>query len=279
MGEWEKVDSYVFPSLPLFSGTLWASNLNHERRQVKTNVGQTVQFALLSLKAHFAGARQTGQFALHFPAMHSTLSDDDLLELLRAGDENAFVALYRRRQGAIYRFALRMCGSETVAEDVTQEVFMTLMRGDGRYDPSRGSFSAYLFGVARNQVLRRLEKDRFLSPICNDEDEQDSATPESLITMTDPLGDLTRRETITSVRQAVLALPAHYREVVVLCDLHEMSYADASAALGCAVGTVRSRLHRARALLVEKLRTHQPTRAREDARQDVGQTGAANCFV
>jgi RNA polymerase sigma-70 factor (ECF subfamily) len=208
-------------------------------------------------------------------AMHSTLSDDELLELLRAGDENAFVALYRRRQGAIYRFALRMCGSESVAEDVTQEVFMTLMRGDGRYDPSRGSFSAYLFGIARNQVLRRLEKDRFLSPIFDGEEEGDSLTPENLIALTDPLGDLTQKEMIASVRQAVLALPAHYREVVVLCDLHEMSYADASTALGCAVGTVRSRLHRARALLVEKLRAHQAIQAGQDARQ----TDAANCFV
>jgi RNA polymerase sigma-70 factor (ECF subfamily) len=56
------------------------------------------------------------------------------------------------------------------------------------------------------------------------------------------------------VRSAVLALPVHYREVVVLCELHEMDYAQAAAALGCAVGTVRSRLHRARGLLAERLR-------------------------
>jgi len=203
--------------------------------------------------------------------MHSTLSDDELLALLRVGDESAFVTLYRRRQGGIYRFALRMSGSETVAEDVTQEVFMSLMRGDGNYDPSRGSFSAYLFGVARNQVLRRLEKDRFLSPIYDVAEDQDSSTPERLIAFTDPLGDLARKEMIASVRQAVLALPAHYREVVVLCDLQEMSYADASAALGCAVGTVRSRLHRGRALLVEKLRAHQVAETR--------QTDTENCFV
>jgi len=203
--------------------------------------------------------------------MDSTLSDDELLTLLREGDESAFITLYRRRQGGIYRFALRMSGSETVAEDVTQEVFMTLMRGDGNYDPSRGSFPAYLFGVARNQVLRRLEKDRFLSPIYEGAEDQDSSTLESLITLDDPLTRLTRKEMIASVRQAVLALPAHYREVVVLCDLQEMSYADASAALGCAVGTVRSRLHRARALLVEKLRAYQAA--------EVGQTDTANCFV
>src|SRR6266542_6610022 len=108
---------------------------------------------------HFGCAGQTGQFALHIPAMHSTLSDDELVTLLRAGDEIAFVTLYRRRQGGIYRFALRMSGSESIAEDVTQEVFMHLMRGNGNFDATRGSIQAYLFGIARNQVLRRIERD------------------------------------------------------------------------------------------------------------------------
>ena len=71
----------------------------------------------------------------------------------------------------------------------------------------------------------------------------------------DPLDELTRSELIEGVRQAVLALPQHYRETVVLCDLHELSYQETAAVLGCAVGTVRSRLHRARALLVERLRS------------------------
>jgi RNA polymerase sigma-70 factor (ECF subfamily) len=207
--------------------------------------------------------------------MHPSLSDDELLTLLRAGDEIAFVTLYRRRQGGIYRFALRMSGSEAIAEDVTQEVFLTLMRGDSHYDSSRGSFSAYLFGVARNQVLRRLEKDRFLSPIYEDDESGESPTPEGLITLNDPLGDLTRKEMIASVRLAVLALPAHYREVVVLCDLQEMSYADASDALGCAVGTVRSRLSRGRALLVEKLRAYQSIEGAAKAERP----DTANCLV
>ena len=203
--------------------------------------------------------------------MHSSLSDDELLAMLRAGDEGAFLTLYHRWQGGIYRFALRMSGSEAVAEDVTQEVFVMLARGDWHYDSSRGAFSAYLFGVARNQALRRLEKDRFLSQIREDDDDRESSMPAGLITLNDPLSDLTRKEMIDSVRQAVLALPTHYREVVVLCDLQEMSYADASVALGCAVGTVRSRLHRARALLVEKLRAYQAA--------ETGRTDTANCFV
>lgn len=180
--------------------------------------------------------------------------DDELLARVREGDEDAFLALYRRRQGAIYRFALRMSGSIAAAEDVTQETFMTLLRSGGRYDAARGSISSYLFGIARNLVLKRLEKDRGLMPIA-DGDLQDQFVVDG-----DPLIDLSRREAIDSVRQAVQALPPHYREVVVLCDLHEMSYTDAAAALDCAVGTVRSRLHRARELLVRRLRERQDKR-------------------
>lgn len=187
--------------------------------------------------------------------MHANFSDEELLRLMSAGDEIAFVALYRRKQGGIYRFALRMSGSESVAEDVAQEVFLHLMRGNGNFDPSRGSFQSYLFGIARNQVLRRIERDRPFQSLGGHEEEYDAPLIEGLIVTGDPLGDLAKRETIVSVRQAVLALPAHYREVVVLCDLHEMSYQEAADVLNCAIGTVRSRLHRARGILVERLQT------------------------
>jgi RNA polymerase sigma-70 factor, ECF subfamily len=184
----------------------------------------------------------------------TTPSDDELLRLMVAGDENAFVTLYRRRQGGIYRFALQMSGSETIAEDVTQEVFMVLMGEAKKYDPAKGSLSGYLYGIARNHVLRSLSRDRSFVSIGEGYEEDGETAHEQLVAQDDPLGDLTRGELIESVRQAVTALPAHYREVVVLCDLHEMSYAEAAQVLNCAVGTIRSRLHRARALLIEKLR-------------------------
>jgi RNA polymerase sigma-70 factor, ECF subfamily len=188
----------------------------------------------------------------------TTPSDDELLRLMLAGDENAFVTLYRRRQGGIYRFALQMSGSEAIAEDVTQEVFMVLMGEARNYDPAKGSLSGYLYGIARNHVLRSLSRDRSFVSI-GESYEENEAAHEQLVAQDDPLGDLTRNEMIESVRQAVTALPAHYREVVVLCDLHEMSYAEAAQILGCAVGTIRSRLHRARSLLIEKLRaTNEP---------------------
>jgi RNA polymerase sigma-70 factor (ECF subfamily) len=178
------------------------------------------------------------------------ISDSALLDRAACGDEAAFTTLYRRRQAAVYRFALQMSGRPSVAEEVTQEVFLALIREAGRFDPRRGSCVSYLYGIARNHVLRFLERDRNYVAM-EDEPESDSArwtSPE------DTLGRLTRGETIESVRRAVLSLPAIFREVVVLCDLHEMSYADAAAALGCAVGTVRSRLHRARGMLLERLK-------------------------
>lgn len=182
-------------------------------------------------------------------------SDEELLRLSLAGDESAFAALYGRRQAGVYRFALQMCGSESVAEDVTQEVFMALIRESAaQFDASRGALSSYLYGIARNQVLRRLERERHFVPLDDEQEGADAAAAaERFVSRPDPLLEMARAETIESVRQAVLALPAHYREVVVLCELHEMSYAEAAEVLGCAVGTVRSRLHRARALLVERL--------------------------
>jgi RNA polymerase sigma-70 factor (ECF subfamily) len=155
-----------------------------------------------------------------------------------------------------------MSGSEAVAEDVVQETFLVLMRDGRNFDAGRGSVSAYLYGIARNHVLRAFDRERALVRFDDEGEDFTEAPHANLVTRPDPLGDLTRAESVERLRQAVLALPGHYREVVVLCELHEMSYVEAAEALGCAVGTVRSRLHRARAMLAEKLRGR-----REEARE------------
>lgn len=183
------------------------------------------------------------------------LEDSELLRSMLTGDEEALVVLYRRRQAAVYRFAYQMSGSVALAEDVTQEVFLFLMREGHVFDPSRGALSSFLLGVARNHVLRRLRGENHFAPLSGELEEEsiDEQASES-----SPLDDLTRAESIESVRKAVLSLPQRYREVVVLCELQEMSYGEAAEVLDCAIGTVRSRLHRARALLLNKLR---PVRA------------------
>jgi RNA polymerase sigma-70 factor (ECF subfamily) len=175
-------------------------------------------------------------------------SDEDLLRRSTAGDEEAFAALYQRRQAAIYRFVLHMSGREDLAEEVTQETFLMLIREPGRFEPGKGALSSFLFGIARNLVLRHLEKRREWVNI------EDESTGEPAAADTDLLARLTREETIEAVRQAVSSLPGTYREAVVLCDLEETSYADAAEALGVPVGTVRSRLSRGRGLLLGKLR-------------------------
>jgi RNA polymerase sigma-70 factor (ECF subfamily) len=205
-----------------------------------------------------------------------------------AGDEAAFTLLYRRKHPAIYRFALHMSGNAAIAEDVTQEVFMTLIRDAKRFDPARGTLGGFLFGVARNHLRRRWEQERNSVPLPESADELDvimarsrvggrNGTPgygngngngnghangtdagvSSYVLQRDEFASL---ENVNRVRQAIATLPENYREVVVLCELDELSYEDAAAALDCPVGTVRSRLHRARAILVEKLRDAQPLR-------------------
>src|SRR4051794_27088242 len=142
-------------------------------------------------------------------------TDDELLLRIRSGDEQAFLSLYRRRQAALYRFALHMSGTVAVAEDVTQDVFLTVLREDCGYDPQRGTLSGYLFGIARKLILRQAERGRGNITIETDTDE---ATLPELAVVDDPLLNLTHREGIEALRRAVQALPRRYREVVVLCD-------------------------------------------------------------
>jgi len=203
-------------------------------------------------------------------------SDDDLLRLIAKGHEAAFVAFYRKHQSSVYRFALHMSGKTEIAEEVTQEVFLTVMGVAKQYDSKRGSAVSYLYGITRNFVLRCLERERpYVAGLEDVENEQAGVLQAGVLKggalkggalkggvlkggvladEHDLLGELARNERIESLRKAVLALPPAYREVVVLCDLNEMDYAQAAGALGCAIGTIRSRLHPARALLMEKMR-------------------------
>jgi RNA polymerase sigma-70 factor (ECF subfamily) len=201
------------------------------------------------------------------------LADALLLRRIAGGDEDAFSEVYRQKQPALYRFALHMTGNASVAEDVTQEVFMALIRDPKRFDPSRGTLGGFLFGVARNHLRKRWEQDRRLVAFDGDPDDLHghasidhggigSANGHSAhsnghgggVSSAPGWDEFASVEAIARVRQAVGTLPENYREVVVLCELEEMSYEEAASALGCPVGTVRSRLHRARAMLVEKLR-------------------------
>jgi RNA polymerase sigma-70 factor (ECF subfamily) len=189
--------------------------------------------------------------------LRSHLSDEALVDLMREGDEEAFVSLYRRRQPDIYRFTFGMSNSRITTEDVTQEVFINLIRHADRFDPARGCVRSFLYGIARNCLLQHFERERAYVPYEEEAPENGfSALQNALRPDTNnPLAELTTAEALDDLRQAVLTLPLKYREAVVLCDLQEMDYVDAAAVMRCPVGTVRSRVHRGRKLLLQKLQS------------------------
>jgi RNA polymerase sigma-70 factor (ECF subfamily) len=194
-------------------------------------------------------------------------SDSDLMRRTAAGDRDAFEALYRSHHSTVYRFARLMTGSTTTAEDIVQDVFLSLMRDATRYDPTRASLTTYLYGSARHHTRRRLLRDRFLVRL--DENKSDLCLLDASASADE---ELARQRDVQQLRRAIVRLPARYREVIVLCDLQGVSYADAAQALGCALGTVRSRLHRARHLLADKLQ-------RGAACVDMGRRPAVRCEV
>jgi RNA polymerase sigma-70 factor (ECF subfamily) len=171
-----------------------------------------------------------------------TLGDEQdalLWRRLRRGDEAAVLELYRERAAVLLRFLVRLTGSPALAEDVLHDVFVAVMDGGaGGYDPARGSLRSFLFGAARNTAAKRVRQTPPL-PVPGevgqrtDDDEQ-------------------------AVRAALLQLAPEFRETLLLCDLEGLRYDEAAAALDIPIGTVRSRLSRARAQMASLLSDQPP---------------------
>jgi len=190
-------------------------------------------------------------------------SDSDLLRQIHAGKADAFTALYRRHQGPLYRFALLRCGSSDAAADIVQESFMGLLNGRLNYDPLRGQLQHFLFGVARNLALK-LDEARRRQPAApvapephGDEAELEQAM-EAACEASGPLARLLDNETTEEVRRALALLPPHYRDPVILYELHDMSYQEIADICQVDLGTVRSRLSRGRAALAKRLHALRP---------------------
>jgi RNA polymerase sigma-70 factor (ECF subfamily) len=176
-------------------------------------------------------------------------SDADLLRRVRGGSPAALQPLYQRHGGAVYRFALLWSGSPAIAADVTQDVFVHLLTHPCDFDPARGRLPAYLCGIARNFVRRQLALPVH-DPLPEDDDDDAGLT---LAVDDAPLDRLLRAADLERLRRAIALLPPPYREALILVELHDCSYAEAAAQCGCALGTIRSRLARARALLAASL--------------------------
>jgi RNA polymerase sigma-70 factor (ECF subfamily) len=179
---------------------------------------------------------------------HEPRPDRDLLRRFSSGDREAFTTLYRAHFPAVFRFVLYMTGDRVQAGELTQDVFVWLVHHPEGFDPGRGDLPAFLGGVARKLLHRRQQTERRWLPL------DETAMAPELGRGGEFTHGLEQRQDVEELRKAIAALPERYREAVVLCDLQEKSYQQAAEELGCALGTVRSRLHRARELLVRKFR-------------------------
>jgi len=173
--------------------------------------------------------------------------DGQSLQLMMAGEERGFAALYRKYQASVYRFSLMLSGSRHLAEDVTQETFLVLIKAPRGYQPERGPLLLYLFGIARKLAWKGMRSERFFSALDDDHVSPPACLP-------DLASDLARKQEVTQLRDAIQSLPRKYREIAVLCGIQELSYEEAATVAGCSLGTVRSRLHRAKQLLLRKLK-------------------------
>jgi RNA polymerase sigma-70 factor (ECF subfamily) len=192
-------------------------------------------------------------------------SDGDLVQRAASGDLDAFTELFRRYRHVVYRFARAMTGCPAAAEDISQEVFVAVFRDLAKYDPDRATFTTYLYGIVRNLSRERLRKERRFFPL----DVIGSSSAHAAY-VDDPSDALEGVEIAFQVRRALQKLPPRYREPILLCDLHGFSYADAAVVIRISTSTVRSRLHRARQLLRQRLARV----ARPEVRRPAVQNGA-----
>jgi RNA polymerase sigma-70 factor (ECF subfamily) len=172
--------------------------------------------------------------------MSDNSAEAELLRRAGLGDEPAFLALYERHRGAVFRFAYRLLGSTHLAEEITHDCFLALIRRPDGYQAERASLRTYLCAAARNLAFKQLRK-RGAEVVVEDvpEPEPDPGAPQ-------PLRRLLDEELAEQVRSAVEQLPPLQREALVLFEYEELSLAEIAQVVEADVGTVKSRLHRAR---------------------------------
>lgn len=194
--------------------------------------------------------------------MQKTTDDVEQMARLAAGDTSALHELYATHGRALLRFSTAMCRSRQAAEDLVHDTFVALLHGRTLFDPSQGTVFAYLCGVLRHRISRHFrQQKRWVALDPRGESLDESQEPANV-------DEIARSELSAAFRRAMLELPLQHREVIALCDLEELPYATVAGILDCPIGTVRSRLHRARALLTLRLASLEHIELEFDAPQE-----------
>jgi len=194
------------------------------------------------------------------PEALQRLADEDLMTLVERKDADAFAVLYERHGGAAYSLAHRIVGDRAVAEDVTQEAFLSVWRSGARFDSTRGSVRSWTLGIVRNRSIDALRRAAGKAPKL---DLDDDAVIEG-----QPAGELTdseaiRRETSRRVRGVLKELPAEQSRVIGLAYFGGFTHSEIAEILGMPLGTVKGRmrlgLEKLRVSLAEQMGAHGPT--------------------
>jgi RNA polymerase sigma-70 factor (ECF subfamily) len=176
-------------------------------------------------------------------------TDQELLEAILAGEESAFIEIYRRYKDQVYRFAYRMTGSPDSARDVTHSCFVRLLEVPSRYDRQRASLGTYLCAAARNLSLRQASRAWRERSVAVSPELRPAPGPS-------PLDTLLEDERASVVREALSALAPLHREVLILAEYEDLDLARIAQIVGAEVGAVKVRLHRARKKLRAALEAH-----------------------
>ncbi len=191
--------------------------------------------------------------------------DLDLLRRMRAGDQAALSQLYARHQAPLYRFAILRSGSPDTAADIVQDIFVALIEDRLQFDPSRGALLSFLFGVARNLILKREHAARRFLPLpFTHDDGEDDTQFDVADTQPLPLEKILADDRAEVVRAALAQIAPHYRDVLILYEMQDLTYVEIAHICDIDIGTVRSRLYRARAKLFalltarDAMNSHQP---------------------
>jgi RNA polymerase sigma-70 factor (ECF subfamily) len=157
--------------------------------------------------------------------------------------ETEFQGIFNEHKDAVYRFAWRMTSSAAIAEDIAQDVFLSLFRQPNRFDPSRGTMRAFLLGIARNVTLKRWR----------DEERWEELGHDEFVTQPTHVEHIERSEIAAAVANAIRSLPPLQREVLILAEYEDLSLEEIARTVDSEIGTVKSRLHRARENLKQML--------------------------
>jgi RNA polymerase sigma-70 factor, ECF subfamily len=168
------------------------------------------------------------------------ITDELLLQQAGEGDQAAFLELYDRYRQPIFRFAYRLLGEVGIAEDVTHDCFLSLIRKPENFRPERASLKTYLYAAARNLALKHF-RNQGREAAMDEVAEEPQESPRR-----GPLRRLLDEELAAQVREAVFSLPPLQREALILFEYEGLSLSEVAEIAGTDVGAIKARLYRGR---------------------------------